>query len=45
MNFDRVIDAQRTLFLAEDELARADASVTADLIRLYRALGGGWDVP
>ena len=45
VNFDRVIDAQRTLFLAEDELARADASVTADLIRLYRALGGGWDVP
>lgn len=45
VGFDRVLDAQRTLFLAEDSLAIVDASVSADLIRLYRALGGGWDAP
>ncbi len=45
IEFDRVLDAQRTLFQAEDALASADAAVTADLIGLYRAVGGGWDAP
>lgn len=45
VDFDRVLVAERTLFLAEDSLAIVDANVTADLIRLYRALGGGWDAP
>ena len=45
VSFDRVIDSQRTLFLAEDELARVDASVTGDLIDLYRSVGGGWPAP
>ncbi len=45
VEFDRVLDAQQTLFAAQDALAIADAAVTANAIRLYRALGGGWDAP
>lgn len=42
IEFDRVLLAQQTLFTAQDALAAADAAVTADVVRLYRALGGGW---
>ena len=45
IEFDRVLDAQRTQFLAEDAKALADANVSINLIGLYRALGGGWDAP
>jgi outer membrane protein TolC len=41
-DFLYVLDAQRTLFSAEDRLAESRAEVTANLIRLYKALGGGW---
>ena len=41
-DFISVLDAQRTLFAAEDSLAVSSAEVTANLIRLYKALGGGW---
>jgi NodT family efflux transporter outer membrane factor (OMF) lipoprotein len=42
-DFIYVLDAQRTLFTAEDSLAISSAEVTANLIRLYKALGGGWN--
>ncbi|MGD2186039.1 MAG: efflux transporter outer membrane subunit, partial [Desulfobacterales bacterium] len=42
-DFIYVLDAQRALFAAEDNLAVSSADVTANLIRLYKALGGGWD--
>jgi multidrug efflux system outer membrane protein len=42
-DFLNVIDTQRALFLAQDQLAQSDASVTTSLIALYKALGGGWD--
>jgi outer membrane protein TolC len=41
-DFIYVLDAQRALFDAEDRLAVSSAEVTANLIRLYKALGGGW---
>lgn len=41
-SFLDVLDAQRTLFLAETELARADREVAADQVRLHKALGHGW---
>jgi len=41
-DFSRVLDAQRNLFTHEDQLADSDAEVTRNLIRLYKALGGGW---
>ena len=42
-DFSRVLDAQRNLFTQEDQLADSDAEITRNLIRLYKALGGGWD--
>jgi len=42
-DFIYVLDTQRSLFAAEDQLAVSSAEVTANLIRLYKALGGGWN--
>ncbi len=39
---ERVLDAQRDLVAAQDELALGEAEVTSDVISLYKALGGGW---
>lgn len=41
-SFQRVIDAQRQLLSAQDQLAQAQGSVTLSWIQTYRALGGGW---
>ena len=41
-DFQNVLDAQRSLFALEDELALARLGVLLDLVDLYRALGGGW---
>ncbi len=37
-----VLDAQRTLFQAEDQLAQLRLARLADALDLYKALGGGW---
>jgi hypothetical protein len=37
-----VLDAQRSLFQVQSELAVSEAAVSIDLIALYKALGGGW---
>ena len=41
-DFQNVLDAQRSLFALEDELALARLGVLLDMVDLYRALGGGW---
>ncbi|MDY0168406.1 MAG: efflux transporter outer membrane subunit [Thermoguttaceae bacterium] len=42
VDFQRVLDSQRSLLQAEDQLASTEANVAASLVALYRALGGGW---
>jgi NodT family efflux transporter outer membrane factor (OMF) lipoprotein len=42
VDFTDVLDAQRSLLSFEDQLAQSDGAVTSNLIRLYKALGGGW---
>ncbi len=42
-DFQNVLDTQRTLLLREDELAVVEGGVIGNLVRLYRALGGGWN--
>jgi NodT family efflux transporter outer membrane factor (OMF) lipoprotein len=37
-----VLDAQRSLFSYRDELAQSEGSLASDIVRLYKALGGGW---
>jgi len=43
VNFLDVLDAQRSLIQADDQLAQSDQAVSIDLIALYKALGGGWE--
>ncbi len=38
-----VLDAQRTLFAAQDRLAQLRLARLLDAVDLYKALGGGWD--
>ncbi|MDY6838904.1 MAG: efflux transporter outer membrane subunit [Thermodesulfobacteriota bacterium] len=42
IDFQVVLDAQRSLLLLQDQLASSDAEVTSNLITLYKAIGGGW---
>jgi outer membrane protein, multidrug efflux system len=42
-DFLYVLDAQRSLFAAEDEMAQSEEQVTIDLVAVYKALGGGWE--
>jgi len=43
-DFLDVLDAQRQQLAAEDDLARSDTAVITNLVALYKALGGGWEV-
>ena len=43
IDFLNVLDAQRSLFESQDQLADSDRMVTTSLIALYKALGGGWE--
>ena len=43
VSFINVLDAERSVYLAEDALADSDRFVTQDLISLYKSLGGGWE--
>lgn len=42
-DFQKVLDTERTRLSAEDNLALAEATQLASLIKLYKALGGGWE--
>lgn len=42
VDFNNVLEAQRSLLSFQDELARSEGVVTSNLVRLYKALGGGW---
>ena len=42
-DFQNVLDMQRTLSLQQNKLAESRGLVAVDLIRLYKALGGGWN--
>ena len=41
-DFRDVLDNQRSLLTLQDSLVTSTASVSTDLVRLYKALGGGW---
>ena len=40
--FQTVLETQRTRLSSQDSVAVARASVSADHVRLVKALGGGW---
>ncbi len=41
-SFLDVLEAQRTLYASESQLASANALVSENLVALYKSLGGGW---
>jgi NodT family efflux transporter outer membrane factor (OMF) lipoprotein len=42
VDFQNVLDEERTLFEEQDRLATSEGRETQNLIQVYRALGGGW---
>ena len=44
VDYQRVLDAQRSLLQEQNRMAQAQSSVATNLIALYKALGGGWEV-
>jgi outer membrane protein TolC len=42
VDFQTVLDTQRTQLSAQDSLAANGADLAADHVRLYKTLGGGW---
>lgn len=45
VDFLNVLTAQQSLNEAQSALARSQTAVAADLVYLYKVLGGGWDLP
>ena len=45
IDFQVVLDAQRSLLTVEDQLAVSTGAVASNVVRLYKALGGGWPAP
>ncbi len=41
-DFQEVLEAQRSLLSFQDQMTTSRGTITANLIRLYKALGGGW---
>ncbi|MCG2583974.1 efflux transporter outer membrane subunit [Massilia sp. TS11] len=44
-DFQTVLETQRNLFSTQDDLAATRSALAADQVRLYKALGGGWEAP
>lgn len=42
VDFTPVLIAQRSLLALQDQLAQSEGTVTTNLVRLYKAMGGGW---
>jgi multidrug efflux system outer membrane protein len=43
-DFLNVLVAQRALYSSEDALVQSNRNVSTNLVALYKALGGGWDI-
>lgn len=41
--FLNVLDAERSLYQAQDALVESDRAVSVNLVALYKSLGGGWE--
>jgi NodT family efflux transporter outer membrane factor (OMF) lipoprotein len=44
VDYQRVLDAQRTLLESQNKLTDTRSSAATSLIALYKALGGGWEL-
>jgi outer membrane protein TolC len=44
VDFLSVLDAQRSLYASQDALVESERRISEDLVALYKALGGGWEM-
>ena len=44
VDFQRVIDSERALVSQQDQWTRARGDISLNLIAMYKALGGGWEM-
>ncbi|HAL44787.1 MAG: transporter [Planctomycetes bacterium GWF2_42_9] len=44
VDYQRVLDTQRSLLQEENNLAQTRSAIATNLISLYKALGGGWEL-
>ncbi len=44
VDYQRVLDAQRFLTLEQDRFTTTTGSIAINLIAMYKALGGGWEI-
>jgi multidrug efflux system outer membrane protein len=44
VDFLTVLEAERSLYGAQDSRARSEIQISSDLVALYKALGGGWEI-
>lgn len=42
IDFGTVLEAERSLLAFRDQLVQSDGTIITNLVRLYKALGGGW---
>ena len=42
IDFTTVLEAERSLLSFRDQLAQSDGAIVTNLVKLYKALGGGW---
>ncbi|HEY3489500.1 MAG TPA: efflux transporter outer membrane subunit [Candidatus Deferrimicrobiaceae bacterium] len=42
-DFTTVLDSERSLLALRDQRVQSEGTITTDLVRLYKALGGGWE--
>jgi outer membrane protein, multidrug efflux system len=43
-SFLSVLDAQRSVYAAEDQLVQSERNVAVNLVAVYKTLGGGWSL-
>jgi outer membrane protein TolC len=43
-DFQNVLDAQRVLFSLEDQVAESERASSSNLVAIFKALGGGWEI-
>ncbi|WP_338870748.1 efflux transporter outer membrane subunit [Myxococcus stipitatus] len=44
VDYQRVLDAQRSLLEQQNNMAQTSSSIATNLVALYKALGGGWEI-
>jgi outer membrane protein TolC len=42
MELSGLLDAQRSVYLAEDQFVQSQRNVAVSIVAVYKSLGGGW---